>query len=128
MVRDMRAFFYCRVAHEDSLALEHQWFLLQLYAKKARYTINGATDEYGSELTLDRPALQKVTEAVVSGRVDVVIVHSLTRIGRECGMTQRYIDLLTRHKVKLLCIRDRLLFDENGAAPILTIKNAECPL
>ena len=52
---------------------------------------------------------------------------SLTRIGREWGMTQSYIDLLTRHKVKLLCIRDRLLFDENGAAPILTIKNAECP-
>ena len=42
-------------------------------------------------------------------------------------MTQSYIDLLTWHKVKLLCIRDRLLFDENGVAPILTIKNAECP-
>ena len=42
--------------------------------------------------------------------------HSLTRIGREWGMTKSYIDLLTRHKVKLLCIRDRLLFDENGAA------------
>lgn len=41
-------------------------------------------------------------------------------------MTQRYIDLLTRHKVKLLCVRDRLLFDENGATPILTLKNAEC--
>ena len=37
-------------------------------------------------------------------------------------MTQSYIDLLTWHKVKLLCIRDRLLFDENGVAPILTIK------
>ena len=36
--------------------------------------------------------------------------------------------LFTRHKAKLLCIRDVLLFDENGAAPILTIKNAECPL
>ena len=47
---------------------------------------------------------------------------------REWGMAQSYIDLLTRHKEKLLCIRDRLLFDENGAAPILTIKNAECPL
>ena len=89
--------------------------------------IIGAADEYGSGLTLDRPALQKVTEAVVTGRVDVVLVHNLTRIGREWGMTQRYIDLLTRHKVKLLCIRDRLLFDENGATPILTIKNAECP-
>ena len=110
----MRAFLYCRVAHDDSFALEHQRFLLQLYAKQAGYTIIGAADEYGSGLTLDRPALQKVTEAVVAGRVDVVLVHSLTRIGREWGMTQSYIDLLTRHKVKLLCIRDRLLFDENG--------------
>ncbi len=32
-------------------------------------------------------------------------------------MTQSYIDLLTRHKVKLLCVRDRLLFDENGPKP-----------
>ena len=118
----MRAFLYCRVAHDDSFALEHQRFLLQLYAKQAGYTIIGAADEYGSGLTLERPALQKVTEAVVAGRVDVVLVHNLTRIGREWGMTQSYIDLLTRHKVKLLCIRDRLLFDETGAAPILTIK------
>ena len=118
----MRAFLYCRVARDDSFALEHQRFLLRLYAKQAGYTIIGAADEYGSGLTLERPALQKVTEAVVAGKVDVVLVHSLTRIGREWGMTQRYIDLLTRHKVKLLCIRDRLLFDETGAAPILTIK------
>ena len=66
-----------------------------------------------------------MTEAVVADRVDVVLVHSLTRISREWGMTQRYIDLLTRHKVKLLCIRDQLLFDGNGATPILTIINAE---
>ena len=58
-----------------------------------------------------------MTRAVLAGKVDVVFVHSLTRIGREWGMTQRYIDLLTEHKVKLLCIRDRLLFDEKGANP-----------
>ena len=57
----------------------------------------------------------------------IVICESFEK-SFEWGMTKRYIDLLTRHKVKLLCIRDRLLFDENGAAPILTIKNAECPL
>lgn len=39
-----------------------------------------------------------------------------------------YVRDLTRHKIKPLCIRDRLMFDENGAAAILTIKNAECPL
>ena len=79
----MIAFLYCRVAHDDSFALDHQRFLLQLYAKQAGYTIIGAADEYGSGLTLDRPALQKVTEAVVAGKVDVVLVHNLTRIGRE---------------------------------------------
>ena len=120
----MRAFLYCRVAHEDSFALEHQRFQFQFYAKQAGYTIIGAADEYGSGLTLDRPALRKVTEAVVAGKVDVVFVQSLTRIGREWGMTQSYIDLLTRHKVKLLCIRERLLFDENGPKPFYR-KNAE---
>ena len=124
----MRVFLYCRVAHDDTFALERQRFLLQLYAKQAGYTIIGAADEYGSGLTLDRPALREVTEAVIAGMVDVVLVHNLARIGREWGMAQSYIDLLTRHKVKLLCIRDRLLFNENGAASILTIKNAECPL
>ena len=124
----MRVFFYCRVAHDDGFSLEAQGAELRRYAEQAGYTIVGAADEHSSGLTLDRPALQKVTEAVLAGKVDVVLVHNLTRIGREWGMTKSYIDLLTRHKVKLLCIRDRLLFDENGATPILTIKNAECPL
>ena len=84
----MRVFIYCRVARDDTFALEHQRFLLQLYAKRAGYTIIGAADEYGSGLTLDRPGMGKVTQAVLAGEVDVVLVHSLTRIGREWGMTQ----------------------------------------
>ena len=83
----MRVFIYCRVARDDTFALEHQRFLLQLYAKRAGYTIIGAADEYGSGLTLDRPGTGKVTQAVLAGEVDVVLVHSLTRIGREWGMT-----------------------------------------
>ena len=112
----MRAFLYCRVAHDDSFALEHQRFLLQLYAKKAGYTIIGAADEYGSGLTLDRPALQKVTQAVLAGEVDLVLVKSIDRIGREWGMTQRYIDLLAEHRVKLLCIKERCLFSDKAVS------------
>ena len=37
----MRVFLYCRVAHDDTFALERQRFLLQLYAKQAGYTIIG---------------------------------------------------------------------------------------
>ena len=71
----MRVFIYCRVARDDTFALEHQRFLLQLYAKRAGYTIIGAADEYGSGLTLDRPGMGKVTQAVLAGEVDVVLVH-----------------------------------------------------
>lgn len=78
----------------------------------------GAVAEQGSGLTLDRPGLEKVTQAVLAGKVDVVLVNSIDRIGREWGMTQAYIDLLSQDKVKLLCVRDWLLFDETGATPI----------
>ena len=110
----MRVFFYCRVAHDGGFSLEAQGAELRRYAERAGYTIVGAADENGSGLTLDRPALQKVTQAVLAGEVDVVLVHSLTRIGREWGMTQSYIDQLTRRKVKLLCIKERCLFSEKG--------------
>lgn len=113
----MRVYLYCRVAHDDSFCLEAQAAMLRRYAEQAGYTIIGATCEHGNGLTLERPALQEVTHAVFAGKVDLVLVHNMTRIGREWGMTQSYIDLLTEHKVKLLCIRDRLLFDENGANP-----------
>jgi len=110
----MRVFFYCRVAHDDGFSLEAQGAELRHYAEQAGYTIVGAADEHGNGLTLDRPALQKVIEAVLAGRVDMVLVKSIDRIGREWGMTQRYIDLLTEHKVRLLCVRDRLLFSEKS--------------
>ena len=98
----MKAYFYCRVAHDDSFSLERQAEELRRYAEQAGYTIVGAAAEHGSGMTLDRPALQEVMEAVLAGKVDVVLISSLDRIGRDWGMTKQYIALLTEHKVKLL--------------------------
>lgn len=112
----MRVFLYCRVAHDDGFSLEAQGAELRRYAKQAGYTIIGAADEHGSGLTLDRPALQEVTKAVLDGKVDVVLVKSIDRIGREWGMTQRYIDLLAEHRVKLLCIKERCLFSDKAVS------------
>ena len=42
-------------------------------------------------------------------------------------MTKQYIDLLTEHKVKLLCLRERVSSDSSGFSPFST-KKAECPL
>lgn len=83
----MRAYLYCRVAHDDSFHLEAQAATLRWYAEQAGYTIIGASCEHGNGLTLERPVLQEVTQAVLAGKVDVVLVNSLTRIGCEWGMT-----------------------------------------
>ena len=86
----------------------------------AIYTIVGVAAEHGSGLTLDRPALQELTEADFAGKVDVVLVNSLDRIGRDWGMTKQYIDLLTEHTVKLLCARERLMIDYASFSPFCT--------
>lgn len=123
----MRVYLYCRVARDDGFTLEAQASVFRRHAEQTGYTIIGTSCEHGSGLTLERPALQEVTQAVLAGKVDLVLVHSITRIGREWGMTQRYIDLLVEHGVKLLCIRDRLLFSDKGEALISRNKKAECP-
>ena len=71
-------------------------------------------------MTLDRPALQELMEAVLAGKVDVVLINSLDRIGRDWGMTKQYIDLLTAHKVKLLCLRERVSIDSSNFSPFST--------
>ena len=103
-----------------SFSLERQAEELRRYAKQAGYTIVGAAAEHGSGMTLDRPALQEVMEAVLAGKVDVVLISSLDRIGRDWGMTKQYIALLTEHKVKLLCLRERVSSDISGVSPFST--------
>ena len=104
----MKAYIYCRVAHDDGFSLELQADELRRYAKQAGYT----------GVTLDLPALQEVTEAVLAGRVDVVLVNSLDRLGRDRSMTKQYIDLLTEHKVKLHCVRERMIIDSDDFLPL----------
>ena len=103
-----------------SFSLERQAEELRRYAEQAGYTIVGVAAEHGSGLTLDRPALQELTEAVLAGKVDAVLVNSLDRLGRDWGMTKQYIDLLTEHKVKLLCVRERVMIDSSSFSPFST--------
>ena len=114
----MKAYIYCRIAHDDGFSLELQADELRSYAKQAGYTVVCNAAEYGSGVTLDRPALQEVTEAVLAGGVDVVLVNNLDRLGRDRNMTKQYIDLLTEHKVKLHCVRVQMIIDSIGFLPL----------
>ena len=42
-------------------------------------------------------------------------------------MTQSYIELLTQHKVKLLCVKEQLMIDGEGVTLISNNKKAKCP-
>lgn len=39
-------------------------------------------------------------------------------------MTKQYIDLLTEHKVKLLCVRERLTIDSASCSPFFQKKQS----
>lgn len=109
-MKGLRAFLYCRVAHNDGFSFDLQSTELRRFAEQAGFTIAGAAAEYGSGLTLDRAALKEVTQAVNDGKVDVVLVKSTTRIARNMWRLQEYIDLLAAHGVSLYCVQEQLLF------------------
>ena len=116
----MKAYFYCRVAHDDGFSLEQQVAKLRRCAEQPGDTSVGVAAEHGSGVALDRPALQELTEAVLDGKVDGVLGNSLDRLGRDWGMTKQYIDLRTEHKVKLLGVRERMMIDSSSFSPFFT--------
>ena len=114
----MKVYIYCRAAHDDGFSLELQAAKIRRFAEQAGYTIVGIAAEHSSGVILDRPALQEVTKAVLAGEVDMVLVNSLDRLGRNRSMTERYINLLTENKVRLYCVRERLMIDSTSFSPL----------
>lgn len=66
---------------------------------------------------VNRPALQEGDVGRPCRKGECVLVNSLDRLGRDWGMTKQYIDLLTEHRVKLLCVRDRMSIDSFSFSP-----------
>lgn len=80
-----RTWLYCRVAHDGPDTegiLDMQRFRLTNYAKEHKFEIVGCSSDIGSGLTLDRPGLMDFYMAAENGRVDVLLLRSLSRLGR----------------------------------------------
>ena len=92
-----RVWLYCRVAHNgpDSVTdLATQRNGLETYAKGHGFEIVGASSDIGSGLTMDRPGLLEFHVAAEDGKVDVLLIHSLTRLGRDMDKVTKYSHLL----------------------------------
>lgn len=120
-----RVWIYCRVANRDpnepDTVLLNQQKRLEAYAENRGWDVVGVTAEYGSGIDPNRAGLSTVLEAAKAGRMDAILVQSMSRYTRDFWTTAE----------KILALKDQYgveLFDadaEMTASKILESDNAK---
>lgn len=98
-----RAWIYCRVAYPDAHALAVQQANLEAYAEKQGFEIVGTTVEQASGMDLSRRGLAEVSSAIAAGRVDLLLVANLSRLGRDVASVDAYLRWLEDQFVEVIC-------------------------
>lgn len=101
---EVRVAIYCRVAHEDQLALDRQEAMLRHYASEHGFGDPVCYADNGfSGLRFDnRPAFGRLNAAIDAGEINVVIVRNHTRIGRNFIEVDAWIDGLAAKGVEFI--------------------------
>lgn len=91
------AWIYCRIdAPEDTHgALKGQYERLETYAAQMGFAVVGSSQDLGSGLSFDRPGLQAVLEAAKAGSFQVLLVDSMSRIGRDMAKIVNFIQTIS---------------------------------
>ena len=102
MELNKKAAVYCRVAQMDDEAMELQKARVLRYAAELGhknpviYADNGA-----SGLDYNRPAFSAMNADIAEGKISAVIVHSISRVGRNPVETLPWIDQIKRKGIDL---------------------------
>jgi len=88
-----KAWVYCRIdAPEDAHgALKGQKKELMDYAEQMGFEVVGCSEDLGSGMEFDRAGLAEVTKAAGEGKMDVILVKKLDRLGRDTAKTLEFI-------------------------------------
>lgn len=88
-----KAWVYCRIdAPEDTHgALKGQKKELMDYAEQMGFEVVGCSEDLGSGVEFDRAGLAEVTKAAGEGKMDVLLVKKLDRLGRDTAKTLEFI-------------------------------------
>ena len=114
VARTPRAWIYCRVAAPDAFALKTQQEKLTAFAEKNHYEVVGCTSEQGTGTIMERPGLAEITNAVLRGEMDILLVLNATRLGRDIWRTLEYVGWLGEHNVKVICLNGEFSNQEVG--------------
>ena len=92
-----RTWVYYRIAYDgpnSTEALAAQRHSLDAYAKEHSLEIVGFSNDIGSGRTIDRPGLRDFHAAAENGEVNILLVHSLSRLCRDSYKIIEYWHLL----------------------------------
>lgn len=119
----------CRLSREDELvgdseSIQTQKKMLYQYAKEHHFTnIVYYVDDGYSGTTFDRPEFQRLKNDIEKGKVGVVIVKDLSRLGRDHIMTGYYLEhFFPEYKVRFIAINDDV-DSEKGINDFTPFKN-----
>ena len=104
VARAPRAWIYCRTAGPDAYALRMQQEELSAFAEKNHYDIVGCTSKNEVGTTMVRPGLAEITNAVLRGEMDILLILNASRLGRDIWNTLEYVDWLKNHNVEVVCL------------------------
>ncbi len=98
-----RAWAYCRIdAPEDQHGcLKGQRKELLDYAEQMGFEVVGESQDTGSGLNFDRNGLTEVIEAASEGKMDVLLVVNVPRLGRDAEKTMDFIRGLDQLGIEL---------------------------
>lgn len=97
------AWIYCRIgASENSNdSLKEQRKELSDYAESMGFSIAGVSEDVGSGLDMNRPGILNLLKAVEESRVEILLVKSLDRLGRNYSNTIDFRLKLEHMNVKI---------------------------
>lgn len=114
-MENKRVWLYCRIANQsvEDVAMANQVEYLKRYALERGYLIAGISAEYGTGLTLDRPGLLEITQAVLEKQIDAVLIKNLSRLARSYVLMPEYINFLNDNGVELIALSEGIRFHDH---------------
>lgn len=124
-----RAGLYLRLSRDDesageSASIENQRKLLMDYAVRSGFTVVAEyVDDGWSGTNFARPAFRRMLEEIERGRVNLVLVKDLSRLGRDYIQTGWYLEVVLPEKgVRLIAVNDGI-DTAHGQADIAPFRN-----
>ena len=125
---------YCRLSKDDDTAgggdsssISSQKQLLEKYVKENGWkTFDFYTDDGFSGTNFNRPDFERMIDDVEDGKINMVVVKDLSRLGRNYLLTGHYTEIyFPEHQVRFIAVNDNIdtINSDNDIAPFKNILN-----